>query len=76
MSTYKIRPIWLRQKDWFFWTNWAIDRLKFTHRLKYFRMCCVTLIRAFCSKWPVHELSMVEYTWIGKPSWDEAVTIK
>jgi len=25
MSTYKIRPIWLRQKDQSFWANWAID---------------------------------------------------
>ena len=25
LSDYKIRPIWLRQKDWFFWANWAFD---------------------------------------------------
>ena len=25
MSTDKIRPIWLRQKDRSFWANWAID---------------------------------------------------
>jgi len=25
VSVHKIRPIWLRQKDRFFWANWAID---------------------------------------------------
>ena len=25
LSAYKLRPIWLRQKDRFFWANWAFD---------------------------------------------------
>ena len=25
LSTYKICPIWLRQKDRFFWANWAFN---------------------------------------------------